>query len=205
MTADGDDEWVPGQDCVLGAQSVTIFEYTLVAPTDTCDNCDVPQQADQTFQTAYEVNRGRSRCPDSSRMRADCTQTKSYKVVYRLMRGTLVSIPERIVLNHAYPHRVTTAPVLIYRCHHTCPMSPKRASSALIFSTFDRNMSLLRLSTLTNDARFVFETYDDGDADWHNHDDGQVARCRRRRRSEMMLMSLTLCSWRRPTPVPRAP
>ena len=44
-------EWVSGQDVVIPASSVTVFEYTLVAP-----DTHAKPHAVHTFQTPYEVS-----------------------------------------------------------------------------------------------------------------------------------------------------
>jgi hypothetical protein len=83
-------------------------------------------------------------------------QARSYAVTFALRNGTFVSIPDKIVINYAYPHRISAAPLQIFRCDACTPLTHPLSSC----STFAHDTAVLRLSTLTNDERFVFETFE---------------------------------------------
>lgn len=68
-------------------------------------------------------------------------ESKMFEVTYKVNPGTLQSIPEELSFGVTFPGRVT------YR-------------SLQVFNSFDEDMLVTRLTTLSNDPRFYFESFD---------------------------------------------
>ncbi|VDK82735.1 unnamed protein product [Litomosoides sigmodontis] len=119
-----------GEDFLLLGSSFAVFRYTLQAPTDRTILSD-----EFVIETDFEYS--------------------SFPVIYTIGQGTVIAVPEELVFPDAFPGRISSHSLKVnikdwYLLFRPFPVFA-------LFSTFEEDMRVLRISSLFGDRKVFFE------------------------------------------------